>query len=391
LCEQISYFRNEYITDNQQLLINNLIPWWFNNLVPKRNCEIKFLNNPMFDLKLLCFITLLLHACTSNREFDSNCITIDFWYGDHQSFGNPGLAQRWINILGNVSAEHGIKSLYYKLNDSDSNKITWGQDQHRLANPGDFNIDIHYNHLKGGTNIILVSVMDSAGHQTTKEMKFEFVKGNNWPLPYKINWAKVQNICEVAQIVDGHWKLTRDGIRTLDPWYDRIIAIGDGTWKNYEITTSVIFHGFTPPIKGPPNYGVSHAALSMRWPGHDNDHNQPHIKWYPLGATCEFQLKKDLDSCRWRILGDRSIKTEDSYQHFPIQLGVRYNLKSQVDNIEKDLTRYRVKIWPARNDEPENWQLTAVEGAQDIQSGSALLIAHNTDVTFGNVSIIPLE
>ncbi len=353
--------------------------------------KLKYFNNPMFDLKLFCFITLLFYTCTSNREGESNCTTIDFWYGDHQSFGNPGLAQRWINILGNTSSKHGIKLLYYSLNGSDSLIISWGQDQHRLANPGDFNIDINYDRLKEGTNIILVNTLDSAGHYVSKEMKFKFVKSKNWPLPYTINWEKVRNIQDVAQIVDGNWKLTPDGIRTMDPWYDRIIAIGDNTWKNYEISTSVVFHGYTLPIKGPPNYGVSHAALALRWPGHDNDKNQPHIKWYPLGATCEFQLKENLDSCRWRILGDRSIKTEDSYQHFPVRLGVNYNLKAQVDNIDKGLTRYRVKIWSEESEEPENWQLTAVEGERDLQSGSALLIAHNTDVTFGNVSIIPIN
>jgi hypothetical protein len=28
---------------------------------------------------------------------------IDVWYGDHQRFGTRGEAQRWDNILGNIS------------------------------------------------------------------------------------------------------------------------------------------------------------------------------------------------------------------------------------------------------------------------------------------------
>jgi hypothetical protein len=115
------------------------------------------------------------------------------------------------------------------------------------------------------------------------------------------------------------------------------------------------------------------------------------LKWYPLGATCEFQLKDDLDSCRWRILGDRSIKTEDIYRSFPIQLGVKYFLKSRVEDIDEQDTRYRVKIWASNDVEPETWQLTAIEGPQDVQYGSALIIAHNTDVTFGNLSVMPVE
>jgi hypothetical protein len=153
----------------------------------------------------------------------------------------------------------------------------------------------------------------------------------------------------------------------------------------------VIFHGYTSPVKAPPNYGVSHVALASRWPGHDFDDQQPHIKWYPLGATCEFQLKDDLDSCRWRILGGGSMRTEDTYQNFSVQLGSKYFLKSRVENIDKNDTRYRVKIWAYDDVEPEDWQLTAIEGPKDVQYGSALIIAHNTDVTFGDISVIPIE
>jgi hypothetical protein len=334
---------------------------------------------------------LIFFSCMQGKNKQANCISINFWYGDQQSFGTPGLAQRWINILGNVRTDHGIQSLYYQLNDSDTLSLSWGQDNHRLANPGDFNIEIHNQQVMEGTNRVLVSALDSAGHRLSKQMEFNFNRGKYWPLPYTIDWEKVNNIQEAAQIVDGHWQLTSDGVRTLDPWYDRIIAIGDNTWKNYEITTTVIFFNFTPPVPGPPNYGVSHAALALRWPGHDVDDLQPHIKWYPLGATCEFQLKNNLDSCRWRILGNNQLRTEDTYQHFSIHLGEKYYLKSRVENIERRLTKYRVKIWSAESPEPESWQLTAVEGSFDMPSGSALLIAHNTDVLFGNVNIKAVE
>lgn len=351
----------------------------------------RIFKNLLFGLSFLFLIFLALNKCTKDNSRGSNCLSINFWYGDHQSFGNPGLSQRWINILGNVKSDHGIQSLYYKLNGADSMFITWGQDRHRLANKGDFNMEVHYLEAQEGTNIVQVTVRDSIGHILTKEMTFDFYQGKTWPLPFEVIWKNVSNIQRVSQIVDGHWLLTEEGIRTSDPWYDRIIAMGDSSWRNYEINTSVIFHSYSAPIKGPPNYGVSHAALAMRWPGHDKDELQPHIKWYPLGATCEFQLKDNLDSCRWRILGDHNLKTEDTYQHFTIKLGVRYYLRSQVENIEKDLTRYRVKIWQENTPEPPGWQLSAVEGAKDLSTGSALLIAHNTDVTFGNVRIIRLK
>jgi hypothetical protein len=99
----------------------------------------------------------------------------------------------------------------------------------------------------------------------------------------------------------------------------------------------------------------------------------------------------NLDSCRWRILGGSNIKTEDFYQHFSIQLEFKYHIKSRVEHIEKDITRYRVKIWSFGNPEPGGWDLTAIEGANDMQYGSALIIAHNTDVTFGTINVNPIE
>jgi hypothetical protein len=338
----------------------------------------------------ISIILAILWGC-SLPDKNPDCLSIHFWYGEQQSFGKPGLAQRWINIPGTVTAGHGIRSLYYHLNEEDSNQLTHGQDEHRLAGAGDFNIDIHFRKLKEGKNTVRVSLVDSAGHVLSKEMVFDFTSGTVWPLPYDIDWKTVDNIQDVVQVVDGQWELTDEGIRTRDPWYDRVLAMGDSTWKNYEINTSVIFHDYTLPVPEPPNYGVSHAALAMRWPGHDIDGNQPHVKWYPLGATCEFQLMEDLDSCRWRILGDNHVRTEDKYQHYTIRLGSRYRMKAQVEQINRNTTRYRVRIWEDGTPEPGGWQLTAVEGAGDVTSGSALLIAHNTDVTFGNVSIIPLE
>jgi hypothetical protein len=342
-----------------------------------------------FNYRIIIFLFLL--AGCSPAEKTPGCLSINFWYGEQQSFGEPGLAQRWINILGNVHAGHGIRFLYYHLNEGDSSRLNFGQDNHRLASEGDFNIDLHFNQLKEGKNYVRVVVIDSAGHLLSRQMNFNFISGKRWPLPYEVDWKKVDHVQDAVQVVDGKWELTADGIRTMDPWYDRVLAIGDSTWKNYEIWTSVIFHGYTPPVSGPPNYGVSHAALAMRWPGHDTDDNQPHIKWYPLGATCEFQLMENLDSCRWRILGDRHLRTEDDYQHFAIRLGERYQMKAQVDQVDRNTSRYRVKIWQEGTQEPDRWQLTAIEGADDVPSGSALLIAHNTDVTFGYVSIIPLE
>jgi hypothetical protein len=48
-----------------------------------------------------------------------------------------------------------------------------------------------------------------------------------------------------------------------------------------------------------------------------------------------------------------------------------------------------VKLWPAQQPEPGSWDLRRYE-SDDLAAGSALLIAHHADVTFGNVSVVRL-
>lgn len=334
------------------------------------------------------FVTVV--ACTSPTEQSQQTLSINIWYGHEQSFGQMGMPQQWINILGNVQAEEGLQSLAYTLNEDAPVALTTGEDGRRLSHPGDFNIDIDTARLAEGKNTVWINATDSAGHAVKQEVTVHYQTGKTWPLPYSIDWQQVENISDVAQIVDGHWQLQENGIRTLDPYYDRVLAIGDTTWTDYEVTTSVIFHDFTAPHKGPPTFGVSHAAIATRWPGHDLDENQPHVKWYPLGATAEFRLTTNLDSCRWRIFDGENLYVEDSLTLRNITLKTRYHMKHRVETQADGTTLYAVKLWEDGQPEPHTWDLQATEPPGNIPSGSALLIAHNTDVTFGNVKAIPL-
>ena len=60
-------------------------------------------------------------------------------------------------------------------------------------------------------------------------------------------------------------------------------------------------------------------------------------------------------------------------------------MKSRVESLENNSTQYSVKFWDYYSEEPEDWDLQAVEGLEDVQYGSSLLIARNTDVNFGNL------
>lgn len=314
---------------------------------------------------------------------------IDVWYGYEQSFGHNGNPQKWINVLGRVYSRTDIVALDYTLNGSERRPLSIGPDAHRLARPGDFNIEIDRAELKEGENVITVTAEDSGGVTAVSRIIVDYTRGKVWPLPYRIDWDEVRTIQDAAQVVDGLWTLDGRGVRTVETSYDRVLAVGDVTWTDYELTVAITFHDHTPPVFGPPNYGVTHAAVAVRWPGHDADGRQPSVKWYPLGATAEFQVSEDRRNCRWRILGDHGLKQEESRGR-SIELEVPYMMKVRVETLVDGGALYRAKLWRKAEPEPAAWDLESREGPADVQAGGALLIAHNTVVTFGDLVAVPV-
>jgi hypothetical protein len=200
----------------------------------------------------------------------------------------------------------------------------------------------------------------------------------------------VERVEDAVQVVDGRWALVDVGARCIEPYYDRVLAFGDHTWRDYEVRTTVIVNGYAPPADGPPTYGVTHFAVALRWPGHDEDKHSPHRKWYPLGASCEFQLRESLQGCRWRILPGRTGATEDPSQRRAIELGRAYAIAVQVETVRPGTTAYRAKLWAADVAEPAGWDLELIKEPEAVERGSVLLVAHNADVTFGDIRVTPL-
>ena len=335
---------------------------------------------------------LFLSGCKPNNAKDQ-IIKIDIWYGEEQRFGNIGNPQRQINILGNVSPVDSSTVAFFTLNgEKTKQKLTLGSDLHRLAKEGDFNIEIERNELKEGENTVLLLVEKGDGHLAQKQIVVDYTSDSKWPLPYSIDWAQIETVQEAIQVVDGHWKITPNGIRTIDVYYDRVIAIGDGTWRNYEVSTTVTFHGFNPPREGPPTYNVSHVAIASLWPGHDFDSLQPNRKWYPMGATSEFRITDGYQNCRWRIFdGEHFYAEQPEEQYRSLQEGKPYRMKHRVEDISKTETKYSVKLWEENAEEPDVWDFTANEKTENrLEGGSCLLIAHHTEVTFGNIEIVPI-
>src|SRR5690606_32589616 len=107
----------------------------------------------------------------------------------------------------------------------------------------------------------------------------EFIPGTVWPINYTVDWQALGAITDAAQIVDGKWELNSEGVKVVEPGYDRLIAIGDLEWEDYEVTVPVKRHSETQGV-----YGTA-VGMALRWTGHYViDDRQPHTWWSPLGA-----------------------------------------------------------------------------------------------------------
>lgn len=347
----------------------------------------------MTKLAMDCIkICSLLSVLTLSTSADGSELEIDLWYGDHQSFGHlGGHPQRWVNLLGDVTPSPEIRSLWYRLNGTELVPLSFKEDRKRIAKTGDFNVEILRSILKPGDNSVEIIATNLRGETFRKDVVLNYDPNpGNWPLPYAIDWSSVSKITEAAQVVDGEWELTPAGVRTVNRYYDRVLALGDESWENYEVSTVVTVHALTAPKTGPNTTNVTHVAIASRWPGHDADGNQPTVKWHPLGATAEFRLGGNLQNCRWRIFdGQREYRVESDRRR-QLEFETPYKMKHRVETLADGRTWYRVKLWAASSEEPDDWDFERFEPG-DLKSGSALLLAHHSDVTFGNVEVVPVK
>ncbi|MHA2428405.1 MAG: InlB B-repeat-containing protein [Candidatus Hermodarchaeia archaeon] len=305
---------------------------------------------------------------------------INVWYGLSQTFGLIGNPQEWINILGNVSDPDGVDTLEYSLNGGPDLPLTLGPNNPRLASPGDFNIEIAVVDLNVGLNQVVIKATDDLSNVTTETVSVEYISGNVWPLPYTIDWSAQTDITDVAQIVDGLWTLEADSVRPAILGYDRLIAIGETTWTDFEVVVPITVHA--TPFTNTGGIGVI-----VRWQGHFLEGSeQPRTGWTRIGAYGYYRYRDAGDHLALRIDGSDPIKD------FSVQLvnGTTYMLKVRVDTLPgEDGGFYSLKIWEQGDPEPVAWNLTDQDGSSDIDDGSMLLVAHKIDASIGDVSATP--
>ena len=313
---------------------------------------------------------------------------IVFWYGPVQRFGGLGRCQRWLNILGNIADSGHLVVATFSLNGAPERSLVLGSDQHRLAAPGDFNVQLGWDEVLPGDNSLVVRVQHEQGRSHCAAVRLVVEDEDGWPLPYEVDFTVVQNLQDVVQIVDGLWKLQDDGVRTVVPYYDRVLSMGDESWTNYETTVRLTIQGFTPSQPGPPTYDVTHFGVAMRWRGHHPDQWAPNRKWYPLGAQGEFLLKDDLEACQWRILFDDPKQKPPQYARGlnKLVLGQPLRVKTQIVTLPDGRSRYRFKQWPEDAPEPLAWDIEGFE-EDDYSSGALCLVPHNADFTIHGVRV----
>lgn len=313
------------------------------------------------------------------------------WYGDNETFGQIGIPQEWVNVLGNVSAPSGIASASYTLNGGPSQFLRVGPNGTRLVDTGDFNVEIDHASLNAGANTVVITATDNLGNTATHTVTVNWANtGQVWPLPYSIDWSTVSNISDVAQVVDGNWAIQSDGtVRTRQTGYDRVIALGDETWTDYQVTAEMTLNNVDCY-----DYG---AGVIVGWSGATYAPNalqpdQPR-SGHPFFGQGEYSTAGGPPS---NVAMDLYANTPDYPETTLVRdtsgvrltLGVKYVLELAVQrNPDNTSSQLSLKIWPAGTPEPSNWLLQA---NTDASTGSILLACFRVDVSFGKITVIPL-
>jgi hypothetical protein len=352
-------------------------------------------NNTRYNFRIIATDSTGRATTTANQmdtTFAKVPTVITPWYGTSQVFGKIGTPQRYVNILGNVSDLVGIDSMYYRLNGGAPVQLSWGPDARRLQRPGDFNIDIPFSTLLPGPNTVLLTTRNIFGEAATSTITVRDSSAAVWPLPFAVAMTSAKSLSDSVQVVDGRWTVASGFVQMTERGYDRILAVGDTTWKDYEtsvrlkvtgIDTSVV--AYNTPSNGP---GI---GILMRWAGHTNDPNpgkQPLEGYLPLGASATLSWTSASDQ-RWDLFGN-SQRLQDTKTSPTLQFDTLYIFKMQVATITGQGGYYRFKVWKASQPEPTAWLMSAQEGLTDPQNGSMLLVAHHINCSIDHITVTAL-
>jgi hypothetical protein len=315
--------------------------------------------------------------------------TIDVWYGLEQSFGHLANSQVLITIPGTVSSPVGVDTLDYRLNNGTPQTLDLGPDNKRLAEPGDFIIELERSTLPNGPNQVVITASDVNGETTTATVVVSHTTGQTGPLPIAIDWSTVSNLHDVAEPMEGRWTILGSQIAPTVAEYDRLLALGDVTWTDYEVTIPITLHEIDPNGTGhqSPSNGPA-LGLGLRWLGHSGSET-PRLDWWPTGAFAWYRMQEP-NFNRFELIGNEDKYMDDS-PNTPVFLeGQTFAYKARVETGTDGRSTYRFKAWDAATTEPAAWLLEITTDPGDPAAGSILLIAHEVDASFGTVTVTPI-
>jgi hypothetical protein len=309
----------------------------------------------------------------------------------NQTFGHTSNAQTWITIPGTVTSTADISTVTYRLNGGSPQTLSLGPDGKRLAVQGDFIIELDRSALPSGPNQVVITARDVQTRTEEVTVIVDHQRGQSGQLPTSIDWGSVENLLDVVEPMEGRWTITGSQVAPTQFEYDRLLALGDITWTDYEVTVPVALHEIDPNGTGyfPPSWGPA-LGLGLRWLGHSGS-SQPHIDWWPSGAFAWYRMQTGVsDFNRFELIGNES-KYQDDSPNTPVFLeGETFVYKARVETGADGRSTYRFKAWKMPTAEPAGWLLEITTDATDPAAGSILLIAHEVDASFGNITVTPI-
>ena len=335
-----------------------------------------------------------LNTAVTNGAEDGGLVggpELDVFGGSSMQFGVPGLTQPDINIPGRVSDPDGVSVLTYSLNGAMPVAMGVGRDGRRLTTAGEFNAAIAADSLQNGLNTVTFRAVDGYSNSSTATVEVTWTPGNSWPLPYHVDWASTVNLRNAVQVVDGDWAIEGDTVRNTDVGYDRIMSVGDGTWKSFEATVPITINSVDPAGALTPNGGAA-IGFIPHWQGHsDVGFSQPHWGFDErLGGCVWYRFEAPGRQQRLEIRDSRSVLSAEDFTGKTLTPGVTYIFKMRAVSTEGSGPIYQLKVWPASEPESATWDVTSQLPIGGPDAGSLILVAHYVDASFGDLSVTEL-
>ena len=316
---------------------------------------------------------------------------LELWYGDQQHFCQAGRPQRWLNVLGRVHQVPQLLGLDASLNGEEPRRISVGPDRRRLVATGDFNVELGIDDLKAGTNQLTLRASFNDGSQAERAVELIVHDGAPAYLPLRIDWEKDGLLNPNVQVVDGKWECNGRYVTPRETGYDRLIAIGDMSWHDYEVLVPVVIHGMVARAYSRPSVHTG-VGIVMRWKGHSDcgadqyASGQPRFGPGPYGAIGWWTTWAD-DGEHLNFFDSDFKPLNQCPRH--LMLNVPYLFRVRVFTPADGRPVYKLKVWEEETEEPDQWDVTAVAPHNGLEAGSLLLGIHETAASFGPVEVLP--